>query len=219
MGPSTVARCDNFGHGSSLEGRRREPLAPSPSRRRYSERMPLDADNKDWTWVLERRCPECGFDAAAVSRANVADAVRQSAEAWRNSLHGEKVRTRPRDDRWSTLEYGCHVRDVFRIFDVRLGLMLDHDNPEFESWDQDAAAVSGDYDTQEPTTVARELVEAGWRYGDRLGQVRDDQWLRAGRRSNGSRFTVESLATYSLHDLVHHLWDVRGQWSDLVALS
>lgn len=23
------------------------------------------ADDKDWTWVIERACPECGFDAGA----------------------------------------------------------------------------------------------------------------------------------------------------------
>ena len=24
------------------------------------------ADTKDWTWVLERPCPDCSFDAAAL---------------------------------------------------------------------------------------------------------------------------------------------------------
>ena len=23
-------------------------------------------DDKDWTWVLERVCPECGFDARSI---------------------------------------------------------------------------------------------------------------------------------------------------------
>ena len=34
-------------------------------------------------------------------------------------------------------------------------------------------------------------------------------WDRRGTRSNGSVFTVESLGRYHLHDVVHHLWDVR----------
>jgi hypothetical protein len=25
----------------------------------------ITPDTKDWTWVLERACPECGFDPAA----------------------------------------------------------------------------------------------------------------------------------------------------------
>jgi hypothetical protein len=28
-------------------------------------------DTKDWTWVLERRCPECGFEAGAVTAPQV----------------------------------------------------------------------------------------------------------------------------------------------------
>src|SRR4051794_791858 len=27
---------------------------------------PVEPDTKDWTWVLDRPCPECGFDPAAV---------------------------------------------------------------------------------------------------------------------------------------------------------
>ncbi len=48
---------------------------------------------------------------------------------------------------------GCHVRDVFRIFDTRLALMLAEDDPEFENWDQDATAIQDDYAGQEAFTV------------------------------------------------------------------
>jgi len=37
-----------------------------------------------------------------------------------------------------------------------------------------------------------------------------DAWARTGRRSNGSAFTVVTLAQYFLHDVVHHLHDVHG---------
>ena len=33
-------------------------------------------------------------------------------------LAGDSVQQRPRVGVWSPLEYGCHVRDVFRIFDA-----------------------------------------------------------------------------------------------------
>jgi len=29
--------------------------------------MSIEPDTKDWTWVLERPCPECGFDATAIA--------------------------------------------------------------------------------------------------------------------------------------------------------
>jgi hypothetical protein len=64
---------------------------------------------------------------------------------------GPEVSTRPDPEVWSALEYGCHVRDVFVIMDVRLGLILDRENPEFPNWDQDATAVAEHYDEQEAT--------------------------------------------------------------------
>ena len=40
--------------------------------------------------------------------------------------------------------------------------------------------------------------------------VRDDQWGRTGLRSDGSEFTVLTLGQYFLHELAHHLVDVRA---------
>jgi hypothetical protein len=40
--------------------------------------------------------------------------------------------------------------------------------------------------------------------------VEGDQWERTGRRSNGSVFTVRTLAVYFLHDVEHHLADIGG---------
>jgi hypothetical protein len=38
--------------------------------------------------------------------------------------------------------------------------------------------------------------------------VSGDAWERRGIRSNGSQFTVATLAVYFLHDVEHHLHDV-----------
>jgi hypothetical protein len=86
--------------------------------------------------------------------------------------------------------------------------MLNEDDPEFPNWDQDETAREEHYELQEPQVVSGELLDAASAYADRFDTVRDDQWPRPGTRSNGSRFTVETLGAYSLHDVVHHLWDV-----------
>jgi hypothetical protein len=39
--------------------------------------------------------------------------------------------------------------------------------------------------------------------------VTGDDWERTGRRSDGAAFTVDSIGRYYLHDIEHHLWDVR----------
>jgi hypothetical protein len=170
--------------------------------------MPITPDTKDWTWVLERTCSECGFDPSQFQRSRTGEAIRENAGAWALILRGEGVKLRPTEDRWSSLEYACHVRDVYRIFRERLDLMLANDNPTFENWDQDETAVVDRYDLQEPEVVSRELLVAAKNYAERFDSVSESQWSRPGTRSNGSRFTVETLALYGLHDPYHHLWDV-----------
>jgi hypothetical protein len=112
---------------------------------------------------------------------------------------------------WSPLEYGCHVRDVFRKFDERLQLMLTEVDPHFENWDQDKTALEDDYPSQAPADVAAALKEAAESVARHFDAVTSDQWGRRGFRSDGSAFTVESIARYLMHDPVHHLWDVGAE--------
>ena len=173
--------------------------------------MGIEPDTKDWTWVLRKACPECGFDASDYSPASIGEEVRSAAAAWSSELTRPDAAARTREDRWSVLEYGCHVRDVYRIFDVRLGLMLDEVDPLFPNWDQDATAASDRYDLQDPTVVSVELVEAAALLGGHFDGLTGDQWDRVGRRSDGSSFTVATLGTYMIHDPIHHLWDVSAR--------
>ena len=191
-----------------------DPDAGLGSGRELSHTWTMDdtivPDDKDWTWVLERPCPECGYEAATLARADVGAAIRTNAGEWARLLAGDAgaVRARPRPDRWSTLEYGAHVRDVYRLFQVRLALMLGEDDPLFANWDQDETALADDYGAQDPAVVAVELVEAAALLAAAFDAVTGAQWQRPGRRSDGARFTVESFARYLVHDPVHHVWDV-----------
>ena len=169
-------------------------------------------DSKDWTWVLGRRCDECGFDTRAVEPADVAGLLRQSAARWVEVLHGgAAVRVRPAPDRWSPLEYGCHVRDCIEIYDRRLRLMLGEVDPLFPNWDQDGTAVTARYGEQDPAEVATGLAAAAEVLAADFDGVRGEQWQRRGRRSVGASFTVATFARYFIHDPIHHLWDVTGQ--------
>ena len=100
-----------------------------------------EPDSKDWTWVLERPCAECGFDAADVAPGDLAQELRSSGPTWAAVLRRPEVRRRPAAGVWSPLEYGCHVRDVHRTMRGRVLLMLEQDVPSFPNWDQDATAV------------------------------------------------------------------------------
>lgn len=173
--------------------------------------MPIVPDTKNWTWVLERPCPECGFDASGVPATAVRRSIRENAAAWPAVLRRSNVRERPDDSTWSPLEYAAHVRDVFRVFAYRLELMLTEHDPLFPNWDQDKTAIDDDYAGQDPETVSRELAAAAETLAAGFDAVDGEQWTRSGRRSDGVVFTVESLARYLIHDPVHHLWDVTGR--------
>ncbi len=172
--------------------------------------MDIEPDTKDWTWVLDQACPDCGLAAGEVAPTEVGARVRLDLPRWQVVLERAEARERPTPTTWSPTEYACHVRDVFVLFGRRVQLMLDEDDPVFSNWDQDETALDDDYAGQLPSEVSTQLVAAGHAVAEIFDAVTDEGWSRTGRRSNGSVFTVETLAQYFLHDVVHHLHDVRG---------
>jgi hypothetical protein len=167
-----------------------------------------DPDDKDWTWVLERPCPECGYDASAVSGRDVPGRLRSAIATLRTAVLAPGSDRRPQPDTWSALEYGCHVRDVCIVFGTRLARMRYSDDPQFPDWNQDQTALAERYWEQVPARVGDELAVEGERIATDFAGVEDGEWERRGRRSNGSVFTIETLARYFLHDVVHHIHDV-----------
>ena len=99
-------------------------------------------------------------------------------------------------------------------FDARLVLMLVQDVPEFPNWDQDKTAVHNCYDRQDPAEVGGELSEAAERLAVDLDRAPGSSPGRTGRRSDGARFTVDTLACYLIHDPIHHLEDVGASLQD-----
>ena len=170
--------------------------------------MSIEPDTKDWTWVLERPCPECSYDSAAVDPARLPTALRATARRWKLALADPDCVVRPgrtSGRRWSTPATFGTCTGSSTNGSAR---MLDEDDPSFASWDQDATAVQDRYGGQDPAIVARDFVEATGAVADRYAGVTGDQWSRSGRRSDGARFTVATLGRYHLHDVEHHLYDV-----------
>jgi len=169
-------------------------------------------ETKDWTWVLNRACPECGFDTRTVRHEDVPTLIRDAATRWGDLLETSDVlRRSPAAEVWSPLEYGCHVRDVFRLYHERLLLMLTRDDPVFRNWDQDATAIADRYREQNPVEVASELRTAAESLALKFDGLTGTMWDRPGQRSDGAAFTVESFGRYLIHDPIHHLHDVGGR--------
>jgi hypothetical protein len=174
----------------------------------------ITPDDKDWTWVLRRPCGECGFDASGCPSTSVPDLVRANAQRWQELLTRGVIRAGRNDpDRLSSLEYACHVRDVFRRYDERIVLMMTTDDPLYPNWDQDHSAVAEGYDSQDPVGVVTDLGTYASVLAQRLDGLSRMDWERKGRRSDGASFTIDTLSRYMVHDPIHHLWDVTGQGS------
>ncbi|MDQ2756173.1 MAG: DinB family protein [Actinomycetota bacterium] len=173
-----------------------------------SEPQTPPPDDKDWTWTLQRVCPECGYDAATVERSAVPALVGDAMSRFPHALGRPGAARRPAPTTWSPLEYSCHVRDVCRVFAGRVDLMREQDEPRFADWDQDTTAQQERYWAQDPAVVSAEVVQAADLAAAAFARVRGDDWERRGVRSNGSEFTIDSLARYFLHDLYHHVADL-----------
>lgn len=172
--------------------------------------MTINPDTKDWTWTVARVCDECGFDPEQVTFENLPQQIRQQVQDWAQVLSRPNVSERPRPQSWSPLEYGAHVRDVLQVMRGRVELMLSKDNPDLPSWDQDEAAVAGNYRNLNPILLADEIGIEASMTAAAYARLAPEQAARPGRRTDGSEFTIESLGKYLLHDLVHHAWDVRA---------
>ncbi len=162
--------------------------------------------------VAGGRCAGCGLDLRDVARDELSGRVRYEASLWPALLASDDdaIRVRPRPSTWSALEYGAHVRDVLSLFADRVMRMLAEDSPELGWWDHEAAIDDGWDNELEAAAVADDLL----RNADHLGAVldrvpNDDGWPRVGVRRAGEEFTIELLARFALHELVHHRQDAQ----------
>jgi hypothetical protein len=177
--------------------------------------MPIVPDDRNWAFVLDEVCGECQFDTQSFPREHLGARIRGNAAQWPALLAKRTVGDRPNDHTWSALEYGAHVRDVYRLYHFRLGLMIENDAPNFPNWDQDETAIAERYDQQDATVVSDELVAAARQLADLFDTVSGEQWRRTGFRSDGVAFTIESFGRYLLHDPVHHIHDVETGYRSL----
>lgn len=172
--------------------------------------QPIEGDTKDWTWVLERPCPECGFDPATVHPDSIPRIIVEASARFANALERPDAGVRTRPGAWSVTEYGQHVADVLEVMTNRLGLILESEGEgaRFDDWDQDAAAVEKEYFKANTHVTAILIKERAAAAVEAWGNPEGAQWDWPGVRSNGAEFTARSLGAYLVHDLLHHLHDV-----------
>lgn len=158
-------------------------------------------------------CETCGFAWDALAPGEVADGIRDAASALADLLvdHGPRALDRSAPERWSPLEYGCHVRDVLFNLRDRIVLALVEDDPHPHSMFGTPRVDLGLYGRDVPAVTARDLVAAGDLFARTLACLPEG----AGRRTlfypwpRAATRTVDWVAAQALHECRHHLDDVR----------
>ena len=169
---------------------------------------PAAPDSRDWTFVVDEGCAECGY--VPHDPALTGERLRAGVPRWAVVLERSDVAERPEPHVWSPLEYASHSRDLVRVLGERITVMLEEEGAPFADYDGEAEAVRQEFWSNDPAEVAREIAELTEATVEVLGRVSGDDWERTGLRGDGKPFTVTELSRYLLHDVEHHLHDVAG---------
>lgn len=160
------------------------------------------------------RCEGCGFaydlDAATGAGADIVRGVDALAAVM---CDGIDIATRTEPERWSPLEYGCHVRDVLLVQRERVLEARRTDRPSFAPMGRDERVDHDGYTDQAVEDVARQLVDAGMLFANVLARLGPDGWERTVVYNYPARFerSLRWVAVHTVHEVRHHLLDAERQ--------
>jgi DinB superfamily len=161
------------------------------------------------------RCEECGFEYEESSFPMAADGIRAGAAELTAALTGSQADARARREpgRWSPLEYACHVRDMLLVQRERLLAARRLDRPVCEPMGRDERVELDGYAGQDPADVARQLRDAAQLFAGDLGRLSPADWDRRLIYTYPYRAerSLRWLAIHTVHEVGHHLLDVRRQ--------
>lgn len=210
---------DQGGGGATLDRPAADESGPTvrvsndgdaPEAKRPSDGSVGTGDDAWLAIVAKERCEGCGLTASEGAVSGLAGRLRDEAYSWSRlltSVPDDAVRTRRQPQEWSALEYGVHTRDVLAVFADRILRTLFEATPDLGWWDHEAAIADGFANESDVSAVSDDLGENSARLAEALAHVKGDGWARTATRGNGEVFTVELMARFVLHEVVHHRVD------------
>jgi len=163
------------------------------------------------------RCDECGFEydlsTAPAAGSAIVDGAREVCALLKDPP-GD-LRTRRRPQTWSPLEYGCHLRDVLLVQRERVFAARRMDRPSFDPMGRDERVEHDGYAEQQADDVARQLDDAAGLFANVLSRLGHDEWERTVTYNYPERWerSLRWVAVHTLHEVQHHLLDIRRQLS------
>jgi hypothetical protein len=138
------------------------------------------------------------------------------AGSWRQFLvetDDTYLRKNPEPGIFSPLQYGAHVRDLFRVYGDRIEVAVKEDNPSFPQFSPPDDVWEA-YNRLGSEELAADMGNQAERLASILGQLGPDDWYRTMVRDGGKdgvyTFTVAGQARYAVHEAYHHLLDANG---------
>ena len=156
-------------------------------------------------------CQECGFSYEAEA---TAAAIRDGVGEVEDLLLGSsELRARQQPEVWSPLEYGCHLRDVLLVQRERVLAARRSDRYVCTSMGRDERVDHDGYRSQEPEDVARQLADAAQLFGNVLDRLDAADWMRVViyPYPEPTERSLRWVAAHTLHEVRHHLMDIRRQ--------
>ena len=159
-------------------------------------------------------CARCGFDYQLDAAEGAGAAIGAGADELAGLVDGPgDVRTRRLPDTWSPLEYGCHVRDVLLVQRERVLRARLVETPSFDPMGRDERVGFDGYADQAPTAVARQLRDAAAMFANVLARLAPEDWDRTVMYNYPALLerSLRWVAVHTVHEVQHHLLDVREQ--------
>lgn len=154
----------------------------------------------------------CGFVWETVDEAEIGPRILAGTAAIAETLrrHADVATRRPQPDRWSTLEYSAHVRDVLLHVRDRFVIGLVEDDPEFKPLYRDQRVDLGLYADDSVDVVADELATAAALFVRTLAAIGTEQLDRPCQYAFPTvrRRTLRWMGQQVVHEVEHHRSDV-----------
>jgi hypothetical protein len=161
------------------------------------------------------RCEGCGFEYDLREAPMASAAIVQGAEDLMAMLNDRAadLGTRREPQTWSPLEYGCHVRDILLVQRERVLAARSMDRPSFNPMGRDDRVQFDGYAEQNVADVARQLGDAAHLFANVLSRLSSQDWDRSVMYNypEPRERSLRWVAVHTVHDLYHHILDVRHQ--------
>jgi hypothetical protein len=159
-------------------------------------------------------CQECDYTYDLSTARAAAQAIRGQVADIATVLRGPgELGKRLVPEVWAPVEYACHVRDVLLVQRERALSALRNDKPACPPMGRDERVEHDGYATQVPEDVARQITDAAQMFTNVLDRLGDSDWSRSlvYNYPEPTERSLEWLAVHTLHEVQHHLRDIRGQ--------